>query len=135
VAFLGRIPGTRRFSDMARHPDNEVVPGMLLFRVEASLLYFNSDYVRDTILKRAAEAGPGLRRVLCDLSTSPHVDLASAQMLIGLHDDLAQRGIDLQIVEARASVRDRLRSEGVEARVGPIDRFRSLADAVEALPT
>src|SRR5947199_605934 len=40
VAFLGRIPGTRRFSDMARHPDNEPVPGALLVRVESSLLYF-----------------------------------------------------------------------------------------------
>src|SRR4051812_2438171 len=27
VAFLGRIPGTRRFSDLERHPDNERIPG------------------------------------------------------------------------------------------------------------
>ena len=33
VAFLGRIPGTRRFSDLARHPDNEVVPGIEGIRV------------------------------------------------------------------------------------------------------
>src|SRR5438045_2775055 len=37
VAFLGRIPGARRFSDMARHPDNEAVPGALLFRTEAKI--------------------------------------------------------------------------------------------------
>ncbi|PYK09996.1 MAG: DNA repair protein [Verrucomicrobia bacterium] len=35
VAFLGRIPGSRRFSDMARHSDNEPVPGALLVRVES----------------------------------------------------------------------------------------------------
>ena len=34
VAFLGRIPGTWRFSDMARHSDNEPVPGALLVRVD-----------------------------------------------------------------------------------------------------
>ena len=28
VAFLGRIPGTRRFSDLGRNPDNETVPGL-----------------------------------------------------------------------------------------------------------
>ena len=27
VAFLGRIPGSRRYSDLERHPDNEPVPG------------------------------------------------------------------------------------------------------------
>src|SRR5262249_18473064 len=35
VAFLGRIPGMQRFSDLARHADNERVPGLLLFRTEA----------------------------------------------------------------------------------------------------
>src|SRR5215831_1946804 len=28
VAFLGRIPGTRRFSDRQRHPDNELISGV-----------------------------------------------------------------------------------------------------------
>ena len=131
VAFLGRIPGARRFSDMARHSDNEPVPGALLFRTEASLLYFNADYVRDTIMRRVAENRAGLRLAICDLSTSPHVDLAGAQMLAGLHDELAAMNVRLQIVEARASVRDRLQAEGVEDRVGRIGRFRSLADAVD----
>ena len=27
VAFLGRIPGTRRYSDLERNPENEVIPG------------------------------------------------------------------------------------------------------------
>jgi sulfate permease, SulP family len=131
VAFLGRIPGARRFSDMARHPDNEAVPGALLFRTEASLLYFNADYVRDTVMKRVGEIGGGLRVAICDLSTSPHVDLAGAEMLAGLYDALAAANVRLQIVEARASVRDRLHAEGVEDKVGRIGRFKSLADAVD----
>jgi high affinity sulfate transporter 1 len=131
VAFLGRIPGARRFSDMARHPDNEPVPGALLFRTEASLLYFNTDYVRETVMKRVAEMGPGLRLAICDLSTSPYVDLAGAEMLAGLHSELAAANVRFQIVEARASVRDRLHAEGVEEKVGRIGRFKSLADAVD----
>jgi high affinity sulfate transporter 1 len=133
VAFLGRIPGARRFSDMARHPDNEPVPGALLFRTEASLLYFNADYVRDTVMKRVAETGADLRLAICDLSTSPYVDLAGAEMLAGLYDQLALVNIRLQIVEARSSVRDRLHAEGVEDKVGRIGRFKSLADAVDEL--
>jgi high affinity sulfate transporter 1 len=131
VAFLGRIPGARRFSDMARHPDNEPVPGALIFRTEASLLYFNADYVRDTVMKRVAETGHGLRLAICDLSTSPYVDLAGAEMLAGLYDQLASVNVRLQIVEARSSVRDRLHAEGVEDKVGRIGRFKSLADAVD----
>jgi len=131
VAFLGRIPGARRFSDMARHPDNEPVFGTLLFRAEASLLYFNADHVRETVMKRVAEMGMGLRLAICDLSTSPYVDLAGAEMLAGLHDELAATNVRLQIVEARSSVRDRLEAAGVEKKVGRIGRFKSVADAVD----
>jgi len=52
VAFLGRIPGTRRFSDLGRHPDNEEIPGVVIFRVEASLAYFNIEHVREAVLSR-----------------------------------------------------------------------------------
>ena len=34
VAFLGRIPGTNSYSDLARHPNNETLPGVLAFRPE-----------------------------------------------------------------------------------------------------
>jgi len=131
VAFLGRIPGARRYSDMARHPDNEPVPGALLFRTEANLIFFNADYVRDKVMKRVAEMGDRLRLAICDLSTSPYVDLAGAQMLAALHAELTSANVRLQIVEARAAVRDRLEAEGVENRVGHIGRFRSVADAVD----
>jgi MFS superfamily sulfate permease-like transporter len=129
---LGRIPGTRRFSDAGRHPDNEAVPRMLIFRTESSLIYFNIDHVRDTILDRVRAASPPPERVLLDLSSTPYVDLQSAQTLAGLADELAASGIRLQAVEARASVRDRLRKEGIDAKLGGINRWASVADAVEA---
>jgi hypothetical protein len=42
VARLGRVPGTDRYSDCERNPGNETVRGVLVVRVEASLLYFNT---------------------------------------------------------------------------------------------
>ena len=45
VAFLGRVPGTNSFSDMARHPENHPLQGTIAFRPEASLMYFNADFV------------------------------------------------------------------------------------------
>lgn len=135
VAFLGRIPGTRRFSDLERHTDNEQIPGVLIVRPEASLLYFNMDHVRDTIAERAKAGVPTTKRVVLDLSAAAHVDLHAAHMLTELAEELAAAGIQTQAVEARASVRDRLRGEGLDIRLGTINRFTSVADAVEALET
>jgi high affinity sulfate transporter 1 len=132
VAFLGRIPGTRRFSDRERHPDNELIPGMMIFRPESSLIYFNVDHIRDTIAGRvrAEPTPPGL--VLLDLSAAPYVDLQSAHTLAGLADELTAAGIRFQAVEARSSVRDRLRNEGLDEKLGGINRFATVADVVDS---
>jgi MFS superfamily sulfate permease-like transporter len=56
---------------------------------------------------------------------------AGAKMFLELHTQLAKQGIILRLVEAHASVRDLLRLEGAEGRVGRIDRFETVADVIE----
>src|SRR6266498_3875218 len=131
VAFLGRIPGTRRFSDMARHPDNQPVPGALLVRIESSLLYFNVEHVRDTVAARLRAEPTPPKIVILDLSASPYMDIQACGVVMNMADDVKAVGARLQIVEARSSVRDRLRAEGMEEHVSQVNRFTSVADAVE----
>jgi len=129
VAFLGRIPGTNSYSDLARHPENEPLRHVIAFRPEASLLYVNADSVFESVSHRLeTEAASDVRLVVCDLSASPHIDLAGARMLRQLHDDLARRAVQLRIVGARGRVRDLLRAEGVGEKVGGLDRVRTLDD-------
>jgi high affinity sulfate transporter 1 len=125
IAFLGRIPGSDRFSDLERHPDNESIPGVLIFRVESSLLYFNCDHVRQ-VLRQTIAAQAGLRLVVCDLSNAPHVDVAGAHLLSGLQQELTARGIEFRLVGAHARVRDLLRAGGLEERVGYFGRHLSV---------
>lgn len=128
VAFLGRIPGAMRFSDLERHPDNEPIADVLIFRVEASLLYFNADYVRDLVRRRIDTSRP--RLVICDMSNSPFLDVAGASMLATLHKELQARSARLRIVEARAKVRDLLRAVGLEEEVGYLGRHMSVEQAL-----
>ena len=133
VAFLGRIPGTRVFSDLERNPDNEEASGALVVRVEASLLYFNVEHVRDAVWTKIRSRPEPPRVVVFDLSSSPVVDLAGARMLEAMQGALKESGTTLRLVEARAAVRDLLRAEKLEERIGPIDRRVSVADVVDEL--
>jgi sulfate permease, SulP family len=130
VAFLGRIPGTRRYSDLERHADNETPTGIVIFRVEAALLYFNVDHVRRVVDQRL-QASPDLRLVICDLSDSPLVDVAGARMLSELCRDLEKRNARLRVVEAHARNRDLLRAAGLEQQVGRVGRHLSVDQAVD----
>lgn len=131
VARLGRVPGTRRYSDCERNPDNEAVPGTLILRVESSLLYFNVDHVREQVRHLIDAEGAGLKLVIWDLSSSPYVDIAGARLLRGMRHELAARGAALRLVEARAAVRDLVRAE-VGIGVGEVSRRVSIDDAIEA---
>lgn len=135
VAFLGQIPGTRRYSDLERHPDNIQIPGIVIFRAEGGIVYFNAEHIRDTVLARvrSPEMPSPPRAVICDLSNTPLVDLAGADMFRDLAADLHAMNIQFHMVEARSNVRDRLRAAGLEQTVGPIDRFTTVADAVDSL--
>ena len=127
VALLGRIPGTNRYSDLTRHPENEALPAVIAFRPEASLIYVNADSVLEAILNHVRGAGSSdTRMVVCDLSASPYLDLAGSRMLHELHTELAARGIVLRIVGAHGWVRDLLRADGLGEKVGGLDRVDTL---------
>jgi len=135
VAFLGRVPGTHTYSDFARHPENEPLPGVIAFRPEASLIYVNAEFVLESVLSRLYAAGPtDIRLVVCDLSASPYLDLAGSHMLHELHRELAARGVALRVVGAHGWVRDLLRADGIGEKVGGLDRVVTLDTLLHGVP-
>jgi sulfate permease, SulP family len=133
IAFLGRVPGTNSYSDLDRHPENEPLSGVIAFRPEASLIYVNADTVLDSVLDRLREAGPAaVRLVACDLSAAPYIDLAGSRMLHELHTELTRHGIALRIVGAHGLARNLLRADGLEEKVGGLDRTKTLDSLLRA---
>ena len=131
VAFLGRIPGTKRYTDISRHPDNESISGVLLFRVESTVLYFNVENIRSVIWSRILSSDASLKIVIWDLSSSSYIDLAGARLIRRLYQDLATKGISFKIAEAYSGVRDTLRAEGLEHLFGHISRKDSVSELID----
>jgi high affinity sulfate transporter 1 len=117
---LGRVPGTQYFADAIRHPVNERVPGVFIFRSNGALLYFNTEHVRDRFFELLDARGPGIKTAVYFLGTVPVVDMAGAELIAELHETLHERGIDLRLAEAHSEVRGALRRAGFEKLHGPI---------------
>ena len=130
MAVLGRIPGTSLYSDMLRHPDNLPVGGVVILRPEASILYFNINYIREKIYEiiRSHQEKPKL--LILDLSSANYVDIAGARFLVQLQDDLLKKKIDFRIVDALGNVRDILRAEGMEKEIGHISRRDTINEII-----
>jgi sulfate permease, SulP family len=134
VAFLGRVPGTNSYSDISRHPENEPLRDVIAFRPESSLLYVNSDSVLERVLDRLDDADSSkVHLVVCDLSSSPYIDLAGSRILHQLHDELAARGIRLRVVGGHGRVRDLLRADGIGEKLGDLDRVTTLDDLLRTV--
>ena len=131
MAVLGRLPGSDRFRSLENHPEAETLPGVLVFGVEASLVYFNVENVRAELMRRVAEASPPVQLVVLDMAAVPAIDLAGARLLASLLQELGARGARLVLAEARRSVREALRSAEVATSLGPLDRRCSIAEQVE----
>jgi sulfate permease, SulP family len=133
VAFLGRVPGTDSYSDLSRHPENQPPPGVIIFRPEASLIYVNADAILEAVVDRLRATAPStIRLAVCDLSAAPYLDLAGSRMLRELHAELAGRGVALRVVGAHGAVRDLLRADGVEEKVGGLDRTATVETVLRA---
>jgi hypothetical protein len=57
--------------------------------------------------------------------------MQSAHTLAAMATELSASDISFQAVEPRSSVRDRLRIEEVDTKLGGVNRFTAVADVVE----
>lgn len=130
VAILGRIPGTERYTDISRHPDNQTTPGILLFRVESPLVYFNVNFVYSHIWPIIQRDCLSLKIVILDLSTSPYIDSSGARLIKKLFTGLESKGIIFKVAEAHSEVRDILRYEDIEHLLGHVSRRDSVHDVI-----
>jgi sulfate permease, SulP family len=130
VAILGKIPATDRYSDISRHPDNIMTPGILMFRVEAPIVYFNVNYIYSHIWPEIEKQMSTLRIVIFDLSTSAYLDSSGARLIRRLYENLEPKGIIFKVAEAHSEARDILRFEDIEHLLGHVSRRDSLHDVI-----
>jgi len=130
VALLGRVPGTDLYGDIERNPENEQEAGLLIYRVDSAILYFNAEFVREKFIELLNSQAAPVRLAIWNLSTTAHVDLAGAEMLEQLRADLAARGISLALAEAHGPVREQLRRAGLERHFGPIRENSTIASVL-----
>jgi SulP family sulfate permease len=135
VALLGRIADTQNFSDRVRHPDNILLPGIVIVRIESSILYFNAEDIFEKINRYITSSATLVQLIILDLSAAPYVDVAGSKMLLSLTRESHQQGINIRIVQALSGVRDILRKQGIEEMTGHISRDKTIAEALHEFRT
>jgi high affinity sulfate transporter 1 len=127
-AVLGRMPGTDAFLEVAGHPEAETFPGIVIYRFESALIFFNADRFKIRIRGVAAEAGAGLRCFVLDAGGMPGIDTTGAANLGEAAGELEDKGVVFAVAGANQQVRTLLEGAGVAQRIG-LERFFVTLDA------
>ena len=131
-AVLGRVQGVKGYHDVSRHPDAELVPGLVLFRWDAPLFFANAEMFREAV-EDAIEASPmPARWVVIAAEPVTDIDTTAADVLDDLHSALEASGIELAFAELKGPTKDRLRRYGLFDLIGHSRFYPTVGAAVSA---
>ncbi len=107
-AILGRVSHLKSYHNIEDFPDAKQTPGILCYRFEANLLFFNADYFKQDVLNKLAQHQqqhkPPIKWLIIDASSINIVDATGAHKILELQQQLKKQQIELYITNKKQSV-------------------------------
>jgi high affinity sulfate transporter 1 len=125
-AILGVVDGNNDNYTATLEDGGKTIEGVLIYRFEASLVFFNADYFTERVRTVISNAGSRPRMFLFDAESVPMLDVSGAYALDSLRSELAKRGIVFGIARARGLFRIMLERAGVAERIGSENLFHTV---------
>jgi MFS superfamily sulfate permease-like transporter len=129
---LGRIKGDAGFRSVGRHSDAVTTPGLVIFRFNGPVVFFNAAYFKREALAAADREGPGLRWFVIDMLPMTHLDITGLDTLLQLQDELARRGAKMVAAARRGEALEWLRARGLDTTLADAYHFPTLRAAYRA---
>ena len=97
IAVLGRLPdGT--FADTTRDPSAVPIDGVLVYRLDAPLIFANADVVVENLQLRELDT----QRIVLDMESVYEIDTQGADALARLVRELSEKGVTLVLAAPHA---------------------------------
>src|SRR4051795_546228 len=128
---LGHPDGVEGYHDLRSYPDAEEVPGLVVYRFDAPLIFANAPTFRDDV-RRLAAADPPPRWIMVAAEPMTDVDTTAADMLEDLDAELNARGISLAFAELKDPVRHKIERYELTRTIAPTKFFPTVEAGVAA---
>ena len=131
IPTLAREPGTDVYRDLADHPDGEMVPGIVVIRMDGGLFFATSDALEDRV-REVIHEDPAVKGIVLDCGGIDYVDSQGSAKMADVLDLAEDSGVVLRLARLKAAVRATLELDGVMERLGADHVHGNVARAVEA---
>jgi MFS superfamily sulfate permease-like transporter len=125
VEILGMVPGRPGLHPIDRHANAATIPGLLLFRFNAPIVFFNAPFFKRSVLEAVEAAGPGLKWFVVDMIPVTIIDVTGLNVAGEVLDTLQSRGVTLMAAGRETELRQWAQSRGLESRYRSFPTLRS----------
>ena len=130
-AVLRRLRSDGKFHDCLEDEEAESVPGLLVYRLYAPLIFANARHVVNRLRTLVDEAQPPVKWLVIDAQAIHDMDVTAGQRFAELHRELVARGIDVKIADAPRPFREELAKVGLSEEIGGADFYVSVKQATQ----
>ncbi len=128
-AELGRVDGIAGMHDTASYPGADQLPGLIIYRFDAPLIFANSRMFAEE-MRAIAEERVDVKWILIAAEPITDVDTTASDMLADLDKWLNERGVSLVFAEMKDPVREKIERYELTRTIDPAHFFPTLDDAV-----
>ncbi len=130
-ALLGWVDGVDGQVEVSRYPQATTLPGLLIYRFDAPLLFFNADYFKQRLL-RLVEQADHPRAVLLNAETMINLDLTGLATLREVQQTLAAQGVHFGFARLFGPAYELLQRSGEWGELKPPLVFSSVRAGINA---
>ncbi len=135
TAELVLEPGTDRYRDSDEvGDDGEPVPGLVIYRFDAPMIFANVEIAIEEIDGLLEAADPPAEGVIISAEAVTDIDVTAIDALAAYRTDLSERGVTLVVARLKADVEDQLVRAEVMQLIADVS-YLEVDDAVEAFNT
>jgi len=132
VAVLGSNEDATSYRDLAENPGYSAVPGVLVYRFDAPLIFTNADFFKDDLTERLRAADPPYEQVVLDFEAVYEIDTTGLDALLQVEELLEDDSIRLDLARVKTDPRALLDRMKATERLGSDHLHATIRDAIAA---
>lgn len=132
-AVLGWVPRMGRYANVSLHPGAQVVPGVLIYRLDDRLFFANASYVKARIREAIAGAPSPVTWFVFDAEGLTGIDSTGAEAFESIVENLTRQDISFAVARLKAPVRLHFDGAGLTEAIGADRFYETVGAAVDAL--
>ena len=132
-AMLCSVSGRSGYHDVGDVADAGVLcsmPGLLVYRFYAPLLFTNAHYFVERVRELVSRSS-GVRWIVIDAQAMVETDVSAAEQLLAFHQEMRQQGIHLRFARCNRPLRESFARYGVVEALGDDHFYTHLDEAID----